>query len=130
MVKIEPVDINDIPEAGKAAHRGSRGRVSGPILQMFLDSKNEETGKPVYCAKLDRTGLRRSLIGLRTGLQGYIRKHDMPIKLFQKNRELYMMRTDIDEEGNPIAEMPVDSEDKIPEGTVKLTPEKVKEMMS
>lgn len=129
MVKIEPVDINELPEGSGTAHRGSRGRVSGPILQMFLDSKDEETGKPVYCARLDRTGLRRSLIGLRTGLQGYIRKHDMPIKLFQKNKELYMMRTDIDEEGNPIAKAPVSLKDGIPEGTIKLTPEKVKEMM-
>lgn len=128
MVKIEPVDPDELPEGTR---KGSRGRVSGPILNMFLDARTAD-GKPVFCARLDRTGLTRNLIGLRTGLGGYIKKHDLPIKLFQKHKELYMMRTDIDKDGNKLDARTENGEGKDEnKGTlVKLTPEKVEELMN
>lgn len=74
---------------------GHRGRVSYPLLKSFL-----ETGK--YVVKLDRTGMQQNAQGLRQSLQMYIRNHDMPIKIFSLRGELYLMRLDIDRDGNAI----------------------------
>ncbi len=91
MVKFVAID----PEEIKNVKPGHRGRVSYPILKSFL-----ETG--MYVAMLDRTGMQQSYQGLYSCLSSYIRNHEMPIKIFTRQAQMYLMRLDIDEEGNEI----------------------------
>ena len=91
MVQFEQVDPSEIDNL-RAPHRG---RVSYPILKGFL-----ETG--FFLAKIDRTGLQQSTQSLYSSLGAYIRSHDMPIKLFQRQGDMHLMRLDIDEEGKEI----------------------------
>ena len=72
-----------------------RGRVSYPILKGFL-----ETG--MYVAKLDTTGIQKSPQSLYTSMGSYIRNHGLPIKLFRRQGDIYLMRFDIDKDGNSI----------------------------
>lgn len=90
MVKFEEVDPNEIPNF----REGHRGRVSYPILKSFL-----ETGMSV--AKLDRTGMQQSLQSLNSSLGAYIRNHELPVKLFTRGGEIYLMRLDTGEDGQP-----------------------------
>lgn len=92
MVKFIDVKPEDIPNY-RESHRG---RVSYPILKSFL-----ETNKPI--AQLDRTGMQQGLQSLNTCLNQYIRKHELPIKMFTRRGEIYLARTDVDAEGNVIA---------------------------
>ena len=90
------VKFNEIsPEEIDNMRRGRRGRVSYPILKGFL-----ETG--FFLAQLDRTGLQQSMQSLSSSLGAYVRSHDLPIKLFQRQGELFMMRLDVDENGEEI----------------------------
>ncbi len=91
MVKFIEVDPSEIPNL-REAHRG---RVSYPILKGFL-----ETG--FFLTQIDRTGLQQSQQSLYSSLSAYIRSHDMPIKLFSRKGELFLMRLDIDENKDPI----------------------------
>lgn len=91
MVKFIDVD----PEEIKNVKPGHRGRVSYPILKSFL-----ETGK--YVVMLDRTGMQQSFQGLYSALTSYVRNHEMPIKIFTRQRQIYLMRLDMDDQGNEI----------------------------
>ncbi len=91
MVKFDAVDPSEI-ENLRAPHRG---RVSYPILKGFL-----ETG--LFLATLDRTGLQQSTQSLYSSLSAYIRSHDMPIRMFSRQGNMYLMRLDIDENGEEI----------------------------
>ncbi len=91
MVKFIEIDPSEIPNL-REAHRG---RVSYPILKGFL-----ETG--FFLTQLDRTGLQQSQQSLYSSLSAYIRSHDMPIKLFSRKGELFLVRLDIDENKEPI----------------------------
>ncbi len=91
MVKFEQID----PEEINNLRQGRRGRVSYPILKGFLETN-------FFLAKLDRTGVQQSMQALTSSLGAYIRSHEMPIKLFQRTGEIYLMRLDIDENGDPI----------------------------
>lgn len=91
MVNFVPVDPEDVPNI----REGRRGRVSYPILKSFM-----ETGMVV--AMLDRTGIQQSHQSLYSSLNNYIRSHDMPIKIFSRGGNIYLMRLDLDDEGNAI----------------------------
>lgn len=91
MVKFIEVNPNEI-ENVRFTHRG---RVSYPILKGFL-----ETG--MFVAKLDLTGLQQSRQALSSSLNAYIRNHNLPIKMFQRTGDFYLMRLDIDENGDLI----------------------------
>lgn len=93
MVKFVPVAPDEIDNI----RDGRRGRVSYPILKSFL-----ETNLPL--AKLDRTGIQQSLMSLNSCLTAYIRNHGLPIKIFQRRGEIYLMRLDLDDKGNPLPE--------------------------
>ena len=93
MVKFIEVDPNEIDNI----RRSRRGRVSYPILKGFL-----ETG--MYIAELDTMGMQQSKQSLSSSLTAYIRNHDMPIKLFQRAGKMYLMRLDLDEDGNEIVD--------------------------
>lgn len=86
------VDVN--PEEIPNFREGRRGRVSFPILKMFLES-----GK--YVAMLDRTGIDRTLNSLQAGLSGYVKAHNLPIKIMTRNGQIYLLRLDINEDGSP-----------------------------
>lgn len=87
-IEVNPSEIDNI-------RRGRRGRVSYPILKGFL-----ETNK--FLVKLDLTGIQQSKQSLTSSLNTYIRNHQMPIKLFQRAGDIFLMRLDVDEEGNKI----------------------------
>jgi hypothetical protein len=95
VVKFIDVDPDQIPNM-RDAHRG---RVSYPILKSFL-----ETGKTAV--QLDRTGMQQSLVSLNSSLGAYIRSHELPIKLFTRGGEIYLIRTDLDAEGNVVPVSP------------------------
>lgn len=92
MVKFIDIDPDEIPRFSE----GRRGRVSYPILKSFL-----ETGK--ILVMLDRTGIQQSLQNLNSSMNSYIRSHDLPIKLFTRSGQLYLMRTDSNEQGEVTA---------------------------
>lgn len=94
MVKFIEVDPDEIPNFKE----GHRGRVSYPLLKSFL-----ETGLTV--AMLDRTGMQQSLQSLNSSLNAYIRNHSLPIKLFTRRGEIYLMRLDLDGEGKPLLDV-------------------------
>jgi hypothetical protein len=90
VVKFIEVDPEDVPNVRESR----RGRVSYPILKSFM-----ETGKPLV--QLDRTGMQQGLQALTSSLGAYIRNHEMPIKLFQRNGQLYLLRLDLNDDGTP-----------------------------
>jgi hypothetical protein len=90
VVTFHEVDVDEIPNV----HGTGRGRVSYPICKAFLESG-------IYCGELDRTGMNRTLIALVTGLNQYVKTHELPIKVFQRTGKLYMMRLDINQDGSP-----------------------------
>lgn len=124
MVKFIPVAPEDVPNL----REGRRGRVSYPILKSFL-----ETNVPL--AQLDRTGMVQSAQSLNMCLNQYIRNHDLPIEMFTRSGEIYLARTDVDEEGNIIqrditaGELPKaiipDADDLSLDELEELTPESV-----
>jgi len=91
MVKFIEIDPNEV----SAAIRTHRGRVSYPILKGFL-----ETG--FFVVMLDRTGMQQSLKSLQSSLRAYTLNHKMPVKVFTRKGEVYLMRLDIDKDGNEI----------------------------
>lgn len=93
MVRFERVDPKDFPNLKE----GRRGRVSYPILKTFLET-NE------VLVKLDRQGIQQSLQSLTSCLTSYCRNHNLPIKILTRGGELYLMRTDTDDEGNLLNE--------------------------
>lgn len=90
MVKFIEVDPNDIPNFSES----HRGRVSYPILKAFLESG-------ITLAQLDRTGIQQSKQALMTVLGSYCRRRLLPIKVFSRAGEIYLMRTDLDADGKP-----------------------------
>jgi hypothetical protein len=91
MVKFIDVDPSEIPNL----REGRRGKVSYPILKSFL-----ETNKVLVM--MDRTGMKQSTQSLLMALNSYVRTHELPVKLFQRSGEIYLMRTDTDNDGNLI----------------------------
>ncbi len=77
--------------------RDTRGRTSYPILKQFL-----ETNRPVM--RIDLTGSGKNPITLHGVLSGYVKNHNMPIRLSKIKGEIYLIRTDMDAEGNIIPE--------------------------
>jgi hypothetical protein len=113
MVKFIDVDPDQIPNF-RESHRG---RVSYPILKSFL-----ETGKTLV--QLDRTGIQQSLQSLNSSLNAYIRNHNLPVKLFTRQGEIYLARTDTDDEGKALPASVGDFEkQRIPVG---VAPEELK----
>ena len=90
MVKFVEIDPKDV----KLVRQGRRGRVSYPILKMFLES-----GMAV--GKLDRTGIQQSLMSLNSSLGAYIRNHGLPLEMWTAQGEIYLSRTDIRDDGTP-----------------------------
>lgn len=96
MVNFIPVD----PATMSTDRLGRRGRVSYPLIKQFLEATHN--GKPVKVAKMDMAGLDRDPGYLRSVLTSYIKNHKIPVKIFQLQGDMHMMRLDIDNDGNPI----------------------------
>lgn len=88
MVKLVKVD----PDSIDNARDGRRGRVAYPILKQFLESGD-------VLVRVDREDMRRSLMSLSTGLSSYVKAHGLPVKVFQRQGELYLIRTDLNNDG-------------------------------
>ena len=80
-MKLVPVD----PDAINNVREGRRGRVSYPILKMFLESGED-------LSMLDRTGMQNSFQGLYSSLRAYISSHNLPIEIFSRQGEIYLAR--------------------------------------
>lgn len=91
MVKFIEVDPNEIENI----RYGRRGRISYPLLKGFL-----ETG--MFVAQLDLTGVTQSKQSLTSSLNAYIKSHILPVRLLQRGGKVYLMRLDVDEDGNAI----------------------------
>ncbi len=91
MVKFKEVD----PEQIDNLRRGRRGRVSYPILKGFLETD-------FFLAELDPESINRTTQGLTASLSIYVKNHGLPVKIFQRTGTVYMMRLDMDEDGNEI----------------------------
>lgn len=97
-MKLVPVDPDDIPNI----REGHRGRVSYPILKTFLESGQ-------VLVLLDRTGIQQSLQSLSSSLNAYIRNHDLPVKMFTRKGQIYLMRLDTSEDGKSAIAMNIDN---------------------
>lgn len=91
MVQFHEVDPREID----TSRLGRRGRVSYPLIKAFMEAN-------IKCAKLQIDDLDKKPEYLRSVLTAYIRNHNLPIKMFSAQGDLYMMRLDIDNDGNPI----------------------------
>jgi len=85
-VEVAPEDIPNLRET-------HRGRVSYPIIKGFM-----ETG--LACVKLDRTGMQQNIQYLTSVLGAYIRNHNLPIKTFVRQGEMYLLRKDLNADGS------------------------------
>lgn len=91
MVKFIEIDPNEVSDATWT----HRGRVSYPILKGFLETS-------YFVVMLDRTGMQQSLQALQSSLRAYTINHKLPIKVFTRKGEIYLMRLDVDKDGNEI----------------------------
>jgi len=82
------------PEAIDNMREGTRGRVSYPIIKSFM-----ETG--FFVAEVHLDGGRKPAMMLVI-LKSYCINHDMPVKAVVRKGKLFLMRLDIDAEGNEV----------------------------
>ena len=86
--EVDPAQIED--------HRlGRRGRISYSIIKSFMESG-------MYCAKLNREEVSKKPEYLKTLLGGYVKRHDLPIRIFLAQGDVHLLRLDFDEDGNKI----------------------------
>ncbi len=93
MVKFIEIDPNEVSDATWT----HRGRVSYPILKGFLETN-------FFVVMLDRTGMQQSLQALQSSLRAYTINHKLPIKVFTRKGEIYLMRLDVDKDGKEISD--------------------------
>ena len=103
LMKFIAVDPRTVPDS----FIGHRGRVSYPILKSFLETN-------LVCAKMERTGMQQTLLGLTSALGAYIRGHGLPIKLFTREGEIYLLRLDLNADGSKKEDYEVTSSDDQP----------------
>jgi hypothetical protein len=83
------------PDEVPNTREGRRGRVYYPIVKGFLESNK-------FVAKLNRAKVgNRGPQLLYAGLYQQIRTHSLPVKIFTRGGEIYLVRLDINEDGSP-----------------------------
>lgn len=102
LVAVNPEDVPNLRDS-------HRGRVSYPILKSFMESGQ-------VCVMLDRTGIQQSLAGLSSCLTAYIRTHNLPIKMFTRGGQIYLLRLDLNADGTPNPDY------KAPDSSLKASP--------
>ena len=83
------------PMEARHIQRSRRGRLSYPILKAFLETKK-------FIVQFDPKDTGKTVNSLGSSLSSYAKTHDIPVKAFQRDGQLYLVRLDIDEEGNDI----------------------------
>jgi len=96
MVEFVAVDPKDIG----AVEQTRKGRISWPILKMFIESG-------IYIAKIDRNTVKDcrnpTASHLNMLLRSYLSRHpEVPIKIMMMEKEIYLKRLDIDKDGKPV----------------------------
>jgi hypothetical protein len=80
----------------------------------------------MYIAQLDITGLQQSKVTLSSCLNSYINNHHLPVKLFQRMGNFYLMRLDVDDKGNAIENWEtIQLQKHIDDSAVEITPAEV-----
>ncbi len=97
-----------------------RGRVSYPILRGFLETN-------IFLAELDPVGIQTSISTLASSLNAYIRTHDLPIRMFRRKGVVYLMRLDIDENGQKIPNWQKNKDVDTESPAIDITPEVIDE---
>ena len=110
-IQVDPDEIDNTTST-------HRGRVSYPLLKSFLESG-------MYLAKLDRTGIQQSYQALFASISGYVKRHELPIKMFSRGGECYFMRLDVDKDGKKIENWKAKMLENFAMETEELTPELV-----
>jgi len=87
-VKLIPVDLKDL----EITREGRRGRVSYPLIKQFLESGH-------LAALVDRTGVQQTSLGLMSALRSYAKNHNIPVSIFMRRGEIYLVRLDLNEDG-------------------------------
>lgn len=91
MVQFIPVEPEEIPNVAQ----GARGKLSYPIIKSFMEAN-------IPLAKLDKATVpgKRTNQSLVMTLSSYVRTHDHPIKIFQRNGDIYFLRLDLNPDGS------------------------------
>jgi len=87
-VDLDPAEIRHI-------QRSRRGRLSYPILKAFLETKK-------FIVQFDPADTGKTVNSLGSSLSSYAKTHELPVRAFQRDGKLYLMRLDEDDEGNVI----------------------------
>lgn len=77
------------------------GGVSAPIVKAFMQRQKK-------VCQIDLEELGKDISRVRPVLQTYIKSHELPIKVFARNGNLYLMRLDLDEKNKVIPWSPED----------------------
>lgn len=88
MVMFKQVD----PASLDTNRLGRRGRVSYPLLKSFMEAN-------MKLAQLDTTGYEKNPTYLRSVLTAYVNSHNLPIKIFAAQGNMYLMRLDLNNDG-------------------------------
>ena len=83
------------PEELESTVDTRRGRVSYPIIKGFM-----ETG--LYIARVNFEDSMRKAPNMYVLLKSFVSNHDLPIKVLLRKNRLYLLRLDIDKDGNKI----------------------------
>ena len=83
------------PREAKHIQRSRHGRMSYPILKAFLESNK-------FIVQFDPESIGKTVNSLGPSLSSYAKSHELPVKAFQRDSKLYLLRLDIDEDGNVI----------------------------
>lgn len=94
MKAVRPEDVPNMRD-------GRRGRGSFAIMKEFMETINPETGNPVTVVVLDHVALGKISQTLSTTLTMYSKAHDLPVKVMQRNGNVYLIRKDLLEDGTP-----------------------------
>lgn len=87
-MKLVPVDPADVEKFSV----GRRGGFCSSLLKEFLESNSP-------CSKLERGDTVRTLISMSASLSMYIRSRDLPVKVMQRQGEIYLVRMDLNADG-------------------------------
>jgi hypothetical protein len=69
--------------------------MSYPILKAFLESNK-------FIVQFDPESIGKTVNSLGSSLSSYAKSHELPVKAFQRDGKLYLLRLDMDEDGNSI----------------------------
>lgn len=90
MVKFVPVDPREV-QAIKAGHRG---RLSAQMLEEFMEAD-------MWIAEIPQSEIEGKTSSLVAALGTYAKNHDIPVKAFLRRNRAFLLRLDIDDQGNP-----------------------------